>query len=34
MWLSEQEESVPEEKQNAFSNRWIRKWMREYNVGL
>ena len=32
--LSHEEEEIPEEKRIGFSNKWIRSWMKEYNVSL
>ena len=33
-WLSQEEEEIPEEKKIVFSNKWIRGWVKEYNVSL
>ena len=33
-WLLQQEKEFPEEKKIVYSNKQIRRWIQEYNVGL
>ena len=33
-WLLQQEKEFPEEKKIVYSNKQIRRWIQEYNIGL